>query len=98
MNTVKLNYKDLLVVDPGYIKNVVSYGDEPRFDALRLVRVLHDGDDGEYCYHYDNELFALGVDSGRIWALQAEFECIVTLDAGLSGYKVLPQGDVEKIK
>lgn len=97
MNEVKLDYKDLLVVDPCYIKDITTLG-EQRFDALRLVRVLHDGDDGVFLYHYDNEPFDLGVDSGRVWALQAEFECEATLDAGYSGYKVIPQGNPDLIK
>lgn len=89
MKTIQMEYKQLLVIDPCYIKSVKGFG-ENRFDALKLVRVLHDGDDGVYRVYYPNGKAELGVDSGRLWVLQAEFECEVEVDSGLSGHLVLP--------
>lgn len=88
METIKLNYKDALICDPGYIKNV-QFGGEPRFDALRCDKVLFEGDDGCYTIETSENRYLLGVDSGRIWVMTAEFGCEVELDAGLSGYIVL---------
>lgn len=90
---MKVNYKDTLIVDPCYIKNVTDSAGDARFDALKHVKTLHDGDDGEYPITYvtdDGEEYTewLGVDSGRIWMLQAEFDCDVEIDAGYSNYIV----------
>ena len=88
MQNIKLDYGDYLVCDPCYIKSV-KCGGEYRFDALRCERVLHDGDDGEYRIVGQNGDDAyLGVDSGRIWVMQAEFGVEVEMDAGLSGFMV----------
>lgn len=92
METIKLEYQDLLICDPGYIKSVACSG-EPRFDALRCVEVLHDGDDGEYPIETASGCHWLGVDSGRIWKMQAEFGCEVEIDSGLSGHLVIRKGD-----
>ena len=90
METIQLNYKDTLIVDPCYIKNVTTtLGGQARFDALKLEKVLHEGDDGELSVEYQGKHYSLGVDSGRIWAMKAEFECEITLDAGFSGYAVV---------
>lgn len=94
-NVIELKYGELLVVDPCYIKNV-SDGIDSRFDALKLERVLHDGDDGEYAVKYncsgdDWTTTYLGVDSGRLWVLRAEFDCEVEIDSGFSGHLVLPE-------
>ena len=90
MSKVKMKMGDLLIVDPGYIRSVKGdFGgpDEERFDGLKHVKTLHEGDDGEYeIYHRDTKLGSLGVDSGRIWVLKAEFEIVVDVDSGLSGY------------
>lgn len=88
METIKLNYQDYLVCDPCYIKGV-RCGGEPRFDALRCVEVLHCGSDGEYEVEWLGHTAPLGVDSGRIWAMQAEFECEVEIDSGFSGHLVV---------
>lgn len=107
METIKLNYKDLLIIDPGYIKEVrTTFCDitEPRFDALKLVKELHSGDDGEYEIRTSDGSHFLGVDSGRIWELSAEFECEVEVDSGLSGYIVIRTtdnawgNDIEKVE
>lgn len=85
-----LNYKDKLYVDPGYIKNVTDSSGEPRFDALKHTKTLHEGDGGEFPVELpDGDVAYLGCDSGRIWEMTAEFGCVVTLDAGLSGYEVV---------
>ena len=90
METVSLKCGDTLIVDPCYIKNVSdSLGGQARFDALKLEKVLHDGDDGVFEINYDGKNYTLGVDSGRIWAMRAEFECSVTLGAGYSGFATI---------
>lgn len=90
MTTIKLKYGDTLVCDPCYIKSVKgTMTDGPRFDALKCVETLHDGDDGEFTITYKGHEDTLGVDSGRIWAMQAEFGCTVDIDAGFSGYMVI---------
>lgn len=94
MTTIKLNYQDLLIVDPCYIKNVKTFG-EQRFDALKLVNVLHEGDDGEYPIELASGCKWLGVDSGRIWELMAEFECEVEVDSGMSGHIVVRKDDTD---
>ena len=90
MKTLKLDYGDILVMDCGYIDGVYgTYGGvrEPRFDALKHVKTLHSGDDGCYAiWQGKNRLGELGVDSGRIWAMVAEFDCDVDVDCGLSGF------------
>ena len=85
---IKLNYQDILIVDPCYIKDVKTSG-EQRFDALKLVQVLHEGDDGEYPIELASGAKWLGVDSGRLWELMAEFGCEVEVDSGLSGHIVV---------
>lgn len=90
MNTknIKMNTYDLLIIDPCYIKHIrVSRDDnEDRFDGLKHLKTLHDGDDGEYGVCDGNKpLGMLGVDSGRIWVLSAEFPVEVEVDSGFSG-------------
>lgn len=93
METLNLTIGDTLIADPCYIKEV-SYADEPRYDALKHIQTLHEGDDGEFPVKLDNgETIYLGVDSGRIWKMVAEFECVVKIDAGFSGYKLIRKGD-----
>ena len=94
MSTIKLNYQDLLIVDPCYIKEVKS-GGEQRFDALKLVDVLHEGDDGYYPIELASGCKWIGVDSGRIWALMAEFDCEVEVDSGASGHIVVRKDDTD---
>ena len=94
METIKLNYNDLLICDPGYIKSVKNCG-EPRFDALRCVEVLHDGDDGVYPIQTPSDCYYLGVDSGRIWKMIAEFGCEVEVDSGLSGHLIVRRDDAD---
>ena len=93
MVTLKLEYGDILVVDPCYVKNVATKWDgqkEQRFDGLRCGKVLYSGDDGCFdVWNKDFRLGSLGVDSGRIWAFVAEFEVEVEVDSGLSGHIVL---------
>lgn len=94
METIELKYGDTLIVDPCYIKNVyVNLGGQARFDALKLEKVLHDGDDGEFEVEYADKSFVLGVDSGRIWALKAEFGCYVTLDSNFSRFGIVKGGE-----
>lgn len=88
METIKLDYTDVLVCDPCYIKSVKSDG-EDRFDALKCVHTLHDGDDGEYGVKTTSGTHYLGVDSGRIWIMRAEFGCEVEIDSGISGHLVI---------
>lgn len=95
--TIKVEMGDVLIVDPCYIKNAGTvWGEkdiEPRFDLLRCEKVLHDGDDGEFPVEYNGETRYLGVDSGRIWQMVAEFEGTVELDAGFSGYWFIKKGE-----
>lgn len=88
---------DILIVDACYIKGVYGdYGDrnEPRFDGLKCAKTLWEGDDGVYTImNGDKELCRLGVDSGRIWALTAEFEIRVDIDSGFSGEYILSVGE-----
>lgn len=88
MEKVRMSRGDKLIVDPCYIKNVTC--GEPRFDALRCEKVLYEGDDGEHKVVASNgETLWLGVDSGRIWEMAAEFECEVEVDSGLSGHAIM---------
>lgn len=84
---------DILIVDPCYIKAVYGdYGDrkDPRFDGLKCAKTLWEGDDGVYIImNGDKKLCCLGVDSGRIWALTAEFDIRVDVDSGFSGEYIL---------
>ena len=92
MERIQLNYQDKLIVDPCYIKQVYARGDtkkDPRYDALKLVKVVHDGDDGTYPVGNSKTWCYLGVDSGRIWVLQAEFDIEVVLDSGASGSMIV---------
>lgn len=86
----KIKYKQKLVCDPCYIKQVKCAG-ENRFDALKHVKTLHEGDDGCFEVRFRGEKALLGVDSGRIWVMVAEFDCEVEIDSGLSGHLVLPE-------
>ena len=47
MEIVELKCGDYLICDPCYVKRV-TFGDDLRFDALRCVKVLFEGSDGEY--------------------------------------------------
>lgn len=96
MKTIKLTTNDLLVIDPCYIKRVKmpiayskdtdSYDYEDRFDGLKCVRTLLEGDDGFYeIYCSKDYLGSIGVDSGRIWVLKAEFDVDVDVESGMSG-------------
>lgn len=87
LDEIKLHAGDILIIDPCYIKHVEG----ERYDMLKLEKVLHEGDDGEFAIRVgqDKQLpVYIGVDSGRIWALRAEFDGRVVIDAGLSGYCV----------
>lgn len=101
METIKLNYGDILICDCGYIKEVSCEWNgekELRFDGLKLIKVLHEGDDGVYSVRAGSKTADLGVDSGRIWAMMAEFEIEVEIDSGLSGYLVVKDTPVEEIE
>lgn len=88
-NKIEVNYCDVLIVDPCYIKNVSTKSGETRFDALKLERVLHELGDGEIAIVEDGFARAfLSCDSGRIWALRAEFDCEVELDCSECDYMV----------
>lgn len=97
MNELHMKYGDLLIIDPGYIKDVwLEFGGKmQRFDALKCVKTLHDGDDGDYLISVNGDIKELGVDSGRIWVLRAEFDVNVLLDDGLSGHIHLDKGNYE---
>lgn len=83
METIKLKYNDLLIIDPCYIKHIKN----DRFDSLKHIKTIHEGDDGEYDIYVDGKFEdSLGVDSGRIWVIQAEFNTEIEVDAGFSGY------------
>ena len=89
METINIEYGDILICDPGYIKFVGTEWSgelEPRFDLLRCEKVLHEGDDGVYSVEYNGEKHELGVDSGRIWQMRADFGGTIQIDAGFSGY------------
>lgn len=96
---VKVEYGDRLIVDPCYIKTIwTEFGEnqkEVRFDMLRCEKVLHSGDDGEFPVEYNGETRYLGVDSGRIWQMVAEFDGFVEIDAGFSGYWLIRKGENE---
>lgn len=103
MKTINLNTGDWLIIDPCYIKGVYEQGETSyaRYDGLRCVRVIHDGDDGmfdidikptngvpaDYVYTTitPTSTLDLGVDSGRIWLLKAEFPVTVVTSSGYSG-------------
>lgn len=97
---VRLEYGDAIIIDPGYIRGVYGEWDgvlEPRFDGLRCAKVLHDGDDGYYNITLNGKKIAgLGVDSGRIWLIEAEFGVYLDIDAGLSGCKILKADEYVK--
>lgn len=96
MEVIKVNDGDILIVDPCYIKTVwTEWGGEKeiRFDLLRCEKVLHEGDDGEFPVKYNGETRYLGVDSGRLWKMVADFDGYVELDAGLSGYWLIKKGE-----
>lgn len=93
MEKIELEYGDGIVIDPCYIKLVNDGfgGNNIRFDALKLEKVLHEGDDGSFLVEIEGggEIEEVGCDSGRIWLMTAEFDCEVTVDSGLSGHIVL---------
>lgn len=81
MKKITLNYQDILIIDPCYINNVsLDIGGQAKFDLLKLEKVLHEGDDGQFEVGYKGHKFNLGADSGRIWAMSAETDCEVTID------------------
>lgn len=85
MDKIKLDAGDLLIIDPCYIKHV----EDERYDMLKLEKVVYEGSDGLIGVSIDGLPIELGVDSGRIWAMRAEFNGEVEVDAGLSGYHVI---------
>ena len=95
-DVVKVEYGDILIVDPCYIKTVwTTYGEEKevRFDLLRCKRVRHNGDDGCFPVKHNGVTRYLGVDSGRIWEMEADFDGYVEIDAGMSGYWLIRKGE-----
>lgn len=79
---------DYLVCDPCYINQVIAH-DSLRFDALKHVKTLYTGDDGEQDFYLnEDKIYTLGVDSGRIWLMCAEMDCTVKIDSGFSGHYV----------
>ena len=91
---MKIKNNTYLIIDPCYIK-AVRYGTEMRFDALKQVATFN-CDDGSYSVSAvidgsREELGSIGVDSGRIWVLKAEFDCDVIEDSGFSGYILVNQ-------
>lgn len=91
---IEMKYGDILVVDPCYVKSVECGGDL-RFDGLKCGKVLHSGDDGCFTVWCGKEdMGDVGVDSGRIWALVAEFDVKVEVDSGFSGH-LLIKNDAE---
>lgn len=91
----KLNLKrgDKITLDPCYVKSVKDDIGDMRFDALKHIKTLHDGDDGVFDITVDSGQSApLGVDSGRIWTSQVEFPVEVEVEAGLSGF-ILEKGE-----
>ena len=103
---LKLNYGDLLVCDPCYIRFVGNYYAKenkcPRYDALKLVKEFALGGDGDVALRYGDEGFTrmVGADTGRVWAMQAEFKCDVFLDASIewAGYFVIKNGNAKLLK
>lgn len=93
METIKLKTGNKLIIDPCYIKKVTGdFGaKEWRFDGLKCVKTLYEGDDGCYTVDFGVGTGDLGVDSGRIWVLEAEFDIVVDIDAGFSGYILAPE-------
>ena len=77
MKNIKLDSGDILISDPCYIKGVFGeYGGRKEW--------RYDG-----CFEVKNRgevLGDLGVDSGRIWAMVAEFPCEVEIHSGFSGH------------
>lgn len=114
MKTIKMETNDLLVIDPCYIKRVKEpiayrngegYDYKDRFDGLKCVRTLLEGDDGDYeIYHCRGKdidyLGTIGVDSGRIWVLKAEFNIEVDIDSGMSGEVHIhdEQGQIDPVR
>lgn len=82
-DTITLRAGDILICDPCYIKSV-SHNGYLRYDAF-ITKSLYDGSDGEFRFRAKDDYFDLGVDSGRVWAMQAEFPVEVVIDAGFSG-------------
>ena len=87
---------DLIIIDPCYIKSIKDSTGATRFDGLRCVKVLHDGDDGIYNVYYLNpdktrmDFGCVGVDSGRIWVMQAEFGKLeIETQSGYLGEQVI---------
>lgn len=95
-DVIKVEMGDRIICDPCYIKTVwTEWNDEKdvRFDLLRCEKVLHDGDDGCFDVEYNGKTNALGVDSGRIWQMVADFGGYVEIDAGMSGYWLIRKGE-----
>ena len=91
MNDVKLNKGDLLICDPCYIREV-KFAGENRFDILKLVKVLYEGDDGRFeIYRGKTSCAKIGVDSGRLWIFQVEYgkDVEIKVESGLSGLLVV---------
>ena len=92
MKEIDLHYGDIIICDPCYIKGVKN-GGEVRFDALKAVKEIS-GDDGEYAVKVGDEIEFLTADSGRLWAMKAEFDCRVRLSGGC----VITHAPVDDIK
>lgn len=98
MANLHMNYGDLLIVDPCYIKNISTRWNgfvENRFDGLKCIKTLHEGDDGCYQISVNGDIKELGVDSGRVWVLHAEFGVDVELEDGFSGHILIPKGEFQ---
>lgn len=87
---VSLMAGDILICDPCYIKAVRHAGYE-RHDAF-TTHSLYNGSDGEYRFRAGDEYFDLGCDSGRVWAMRAEFDVELVIDSGFSGYHIATKG------
>lgn len=93
MQKLKLEHGDYLVIDPCYIKSIQQSTGQPRFDGLRLIKAFDTGD-GVFSVYVKNTLAdRIGVDSGRIWVLKAEFDVFVEIDSGCSGSIVVKSKD-----
>ena len=82
---IKLKDGEILIIDPCYIVEVFDTSHTRRYDALKLVKEKNTNGDGIFDLRSNPEndiIKSLSVDSGRIWALQAEFTCdiIVAVD------------------
>lgn len=94
---IKLQADQILIVDPCYIKSVKDSWGDNRYDALALGKVWS-VDDGSYSLVIEGvcEYEPLEVDSGRIWAVYAEFDCEIELSSPC--YAIAPQEtDLDKV-